>query len=90
MAIDMLIEALRHMLWITVLLSMPVLGAALVVGLTVGLFQAVTSIQEQTLSFIPKLLAMVLVFVFLGSWMTRLLVSYSAELFTQLPRWAAL
>ena len=86
MGIDVFIETIREMLWITAMLALPVLGAALVVGLIIGLVQAVTSIQEQTLSFVPKLLAMALVFVLLGSWMTRLLVSYTADLFGDLPR----
>jgi flagellar biosynthetic protein FliQ len=90
MPTDILIEALKNMLYISILLSLPVLGSALVVGLVIGLLQAVTSIQEQTLSFIPKLLAMVLVFVVLGSWMTRLLVNYSVELFAGLPAFGAL
>lgn len=90
MAIDLFIETIREMLWVTAMLAMPVLGVALVVGLAIGLVQAVTSIQEQTLSFVPKLLAMALVFVLLGSWMTRLLVSYTADLFGDLPRFAGL
>ncbi|HYE08315.1 MAG TPA: flagellar biosynthesis protein FliQ [Planctomycetota bacterium] len=90
MNIDLMIETLREMLWISILLSLPILGSALIVGLAVGLLQAVTSIQEQTLSFIPKLLAMVLVLVVMGSWMTRLLVGYCAEIFSGLPRFAAM
>ncbi len=90
MSMDAMIEALRQMLWVSILLSMPVLGAALVVGLAVGLLQAVTSIQEQTLSFIPKLLGMVLVLVLLGSWMTQLLVNYSADIFGGIARFGAL
>ncbi len=90
MNIDLMIETLREMLWISILLTLPILGSALIVGLAVGLLQAVTSIQEQTLSFIPKLLAMVLVLVVLGSWMTRLLVEYCAEIFNGLPRFAAM
>jgi flagellar biosynthetic protein FliQ len=90
MPIDALIETLRQMLWVSILLSLPPLSVALVVGVTVGLIQAVTSIQEQTLSFIPKLLGMVLVLVMLGSWMTRLLVSYSADIFGGIARFGAL
>lgn len=90
MSVDVLIETVREMLWVTSLLAMPVLGVALVVGLIIGLVQAITSIQEQTLSFVPKLLAMALVFVLLGSWMTRVLVSYTADLFGDLPRFGAL
>ncbi len=90
MNIDLMIETLRQMLWVSMLLSLPVLGSALVVGVVVGLLQAVTSIQEQTLSFIPKLLAMVLVLVVLGSWMTRILVEYCAGILNGLPRFAAM
>ena len=87
---DVFLEVLRRMLWLSVLLSLPVLGAALVVGLVVGLLQAITSIQEQTLAFVPKLLAIVAVFVVAGPWMLRLIVSYTAELFAGLPRYGAL
>jgi flagellar biosynthetic protein FliQ len=90
MADDVFLEQMRHMLWISTVLSLPPLIAALVVGLVVGLLQAITSIQEQTLSFIPKVLAIVLVFVVLGPWMLRTLVTYSAELFAGLPRFGAL
>ncbi|GDY14967.1 flagellar biosynthetic protein FliQ [Planctomycetota bacterium] len=87
---DVLIELLRKMLWVSVLLSAPVLLATMVIGLIIGILQAVTSIQEQTLSFVPKLAAIGLVLVLLGSWMTRVLVDYSAELFTGLPQIGAL
>ncbi len=87
---DVLIELLRKMLWVSVLLSAPVLLATMVIGLIIGILQAVTSIQEQTLSFVPKLAAIGLVLVLLGSWMTRVLVDYSAELLTGLPQIGAL
>ena len=90
MPVDALIETLRQMLWVSILLSLPPLAVALVIGVSVGLLQAVTSIQEQTLSFIPKLLGMVLVLVLLGSWMTQLLVSYSADIFGGIARFGAL
>ena len=87
---DILIEALRQMLWITLLLSLPVLLVALVVGVLIGLVQAVTSVQEQTLSFVPKIIATVAVLVLLGAWMTRLLVSYTEEILNSLPRFGGL
>ncbi|MDB4077403.1 flagellar biosynthetic protein FliQ, partial [Porticoccaceae bacterium] len=58
----------RESLWIAVLVAAPLLGVALIVGLAVGILQAATSIQEMTLSFIPKLGAMILALVFFGSW----------------------
>jgi flagellar biosynthetic protein FliQ len=90
MADDAFLEVLRQMLWLSTLLALPVLGAALVVGLVVGLLQAITSIQEQTLAFVPKLLAIVVILVVAGPWMLRLLVGYTAELFAGLPRYGAL
>ena len=87
---DAFVEVLRHMLYLSMVLSLPVLGAALVVGMVIGLLQAVSSIQEQTLAFVPKLLAIVLVFVLLGPWMMRTIVEYSGELFANLPKYGAL
>lgn len=55
-------DTLRQGLWISVVISLPILSAALVSGLVVGLFQALTSIQEMTLTFVPKLAAIVAVF----------------------------
>lgn len=87
---DIFIEALRKMLYVSIELSLPVLGAALVVGLIVGILQAITSIQEQTLAFVPKLLAIIMVFVIAGPWMLRLIMDYSAELFASLPHFGTL
>jgi flagellar biosynthetic protein FliQ len=83
-------EALRKMLYLSTILSLPVLGTALIVGLVIGLLQAITSIQEQTLSFVPKLLAIVAAFVVFGPWMMRLLVQYTGEIILGLPKYGAL
>jgi flagellar biosynthesis protein FliQ len=87
---DVLIETLRQMLMVSLTLSLPALGVAVVVGLLVGMLQAVTSIQEQTLSFVPKLTGIIFIFVLLGHWMMRLLVGYSAELLGGLAHYGAL
>ena len=63
----------------------PLLLAALVVGLLVSIFQAVTQIQEQSLSLIPKIVAVAVVIVVLGPWMLGQLVSYTAALFISIP-----
>jgi flagellar biosynthesis protein FliQ len=63
----------------------PLLLVALVVGLLVSVFQAVTQIQEQSLSLIPKIAAVAVVIVVLGPWMLGQLVSYTAALFTSIP-----
>jgi len=90
MADDVFMEALRKMLYLSTLLSLPVLGAALIVGLVIGLLQAITSIQEQTLSFVPKLFAIVVTFVVFGPWMLRLINQYTAEILAALPMYGAL
>ena len=75
----------REALWLAVLLAGPMLGAALAVGLLIGVFQAATQIQEMTLSFIPKLGALVLVLVIIGPWMLQLLVSFAKRLILDIP-----
>lgn len=75
----------QQALEMTVLVSAPLLGAALAVGLLVSLFQAATQINEMTLSFIPKLLVMVLVMVLAGPWMLNLMLDYMRRLFTSIP-----
>jgi flagellar biosynthetic protein FliQ len=87
---DIFMEALRKMLYLSTVLSLPVLGTALIVGLVIGLLQAITSIQEQTLSFVPKLLAIVVTFVVAGPWMLRLIVQYTGEVIAGLPKYGAL
>ena len=69
-------DTLRQGLWSAALVSMPILTVALVTGLVVGLFQALTSIQEMTLTFVPKLAAIVGVFWITMGFMTQTLVSF--------------
>jgi flagellar biosynthetic protein FliQ len=69
-------DTMRQGLWAAVIVSMPILTVALVAGLTVGLFQALTSIQEMTLTFVPKLAAIVIVFWVSMGFMTQTLVSF--------------
>ena len=75
----------RQALWLAVLLAGPMLGAALAVGLFIGVIQAATQIQEMTLSFIPKLLALVIVLLVVGPWMLRIIVTFSERLFMDIP-----
>lgn len=75
----------QRALEITLLLAAPLLLAALATGLIVGAFQAATQINEMTLSFIPKLLAMALTVVVAGPWMLKLIVSYTHELIGSIP-----
>lgn len=66
-------------------LAGPLLGVALAVGVLISVIQAVTSIQEQTLSFVPKLFAVVGAFLVLLNWMLQSMVAYTTELFRSLP-----
>lgn len=75
----------RQALWMTMLLSAPLLGVALVVGLVIGILQAATSINEMTLSFIPKLIAMGLTLALIGSWQLTTLVDYTRSIFQRIP-----
>ena len=69
-------DTLRQGLWIAFQISIPILTVALVIGLAVGLFQALTSIQEMTLTFVPKLAAIIAVFWISMGFMTQTLVSF--------------
>jgi flagellar biosynthetic protein FliQ len=69
-------DTMRHGLWVSVIISVPILAMALIAGLAVGLFQALTSVQEMTLTFVPKLLAIVLVFWGSMGFMTETLTGF--------------
>jgi flagellar biosynthetic protein FliQ len=72
-------DTLKQGLWIASIISLPILAAALVAGVTIGLFQALTSIQEMTLTFVPKLAAIVAVFWVSMGFMTQTLVSFFTD-----------
>lgn len=72
-------DVLRQGLWIAVVISAPLLGVALVAGVAVGLFQALTSVQEMTLTFVPKVGAMLIVFWASMSFMTATLVAFFTD-----------
>jgi flagellar biosynthetic protein FliQ len=73
-----------RMLWTTALIAAPILIASLAVGLVVGLIQAATSVNEQTLTFVPKLGAIALVLVLMSAAMMTLLMDFSTEIFSQI------
>ncbi len=75
----------QEALWMLLMVSAPVLGVVLVVGLLVSLFQAVTQINEATLAFVPKLLAAVAVFALAGPWMLATLVDYIRRTMEAIP-----
>jgi flagellar biosynthetic protein FliQ len=81
----LIVDLARQAVLTALLLAGPLLAVALGVGLAVSVVQAVTQIQEQTLSFVPKLLAVAAVFLGALPWMLQVLVRYTTELFRSLP-----
>ena len=69
-------------------MTSPILGAALIIGLIVAIFQATTSIQEQTLTFLPKMLVILAMLALLGGWMFASLRGYTLNLFDMIPKLA--
>jgi flagellar biosynthetic protein FliQ len=82
---EMVVDLGRQALLVMVLLSAPVLLAALAIGLAIGMFQAATQIQEMTLSFIPKLLGMFAALLLAGHWMLDIVVDYTLRLYQSIP-----
>ena len=83
---DFFVGIAQQALWVTALASAPILIPALVAGLLLGMIQAATSINEQTLTFVPKLAAIALVLVLLGSAMMGLVGDFMVEIFAQIAR----
>ena len=82
---DFVIEVVNQAMKVTLMLAAPMLIGALVVGVLVSFFQAVTQINEQTLSFIPKILVIIATLVIFSPWMMETMVSYTRELFISIP-----
>ncbi len=76
------VEIVRMALLEALILATPILGAGLIVGLTISLIQAVTQIQEQTMTFVPKIIVMILVAVVLLSWISIRMTEFAVEMFT--------
>lgn len=84
--ITALLALADRMLWVTALVAAPVLLASLAVGLAVGVVQAATSVNEQTLTFVPKLAVTAVVLVVFGSSMMMLVSEFTQEVFAQIAR----
>ncbi len=76
---------LQQTLWLVAQISAPILLTALAVGLVISLFQAVTQINEMTLSYVPKIIAIAIVLIVAGPWMLQTLLDFTARLFSSLP-----
>ena len=79
------LTVLQQTLWAVAKLSGPILLAALVVGVVISLFQAVTQVNEMTLSYVPKIIAIGLVLVIAGPWMLQTLLDFTSNLLSSLP-----
>lgn len=84
---SMVIDVAREMIWLIIKVSAPLLLVSLVVGLIISVFQTVTSIQEQTLTFVPKLLAIFLVLMLVGSWVMNNIVDFLVTLCNNLSNY---
>ena len=85
MSPEFVIGFARNAIELTLMLALPMLGVGLAVGLVVAIFQATTQIQEMTLTFIPKILAVFIALVVFAPWILEKLTSYTANLLTNLP-----
>ena len=83
---DVVISLAGQAMTLAMKVALPLLGVGLVIGLAVSVFQAVTQIQEQTLSFIPKVLAVVGIVVVMGPWMLDQLITYTDQLWASIPK----
>ncbi|MBQ4378605.1 MAG: flagellar biosynthesis protein FliQ [Treponema sp.] len=86
MSVGMIVNLMRGAVLQVFMLCAPVLGAALIVGLIVAIFQATTSIQEQTLTFLPKMLVILAILALLGGWMFGMMGNYTFNLFSQIQK----
>jgi flagellar biosynthetic protein FliQ len=85
MSPDTVIDLSQKTLYLIALIAAPMLLSALAIGLIIGMFQAATSINEQTLSFIPKLMVLLLSILIAGPWMLNLLINFTRQLYLDIP-----
>lgn len=87
MTSDFIIGFARHALETTLLMSLPVLLVCLIVGVAISVFQAVTQIQEATITFVPKIVATFLALLVFGAWMIGLITDFTREVLQNFPQW---
>lgn len=85
---DIVVGLISEAVNLLLLTSMPMVGIALIIGLIISIFQAVTQIQEQTLTFVPKMIAVFLIFVVTAPWIMSKLMEFTIYLFTNIPYFA--
>jgi len=87
MSIEFVTSFGREALLLTLLVSAPLLGLALIVGVMISIFQAITQIQEMTLTFVPKIIVVLLAMIIFGPWMLRILINFTSQLLLNLPNY---
>jgi flagellar biosynthetic protein FliQ len=85
MSPEVFVDILREALWLVILIVCMAIIPSLIVGLLVSIFQAATSINEQTLSFLPRLIVTILALMFGGHWLTQTLMEYTEKLYLSIP-----
>jgi len=87
MSIEFVTSFGREALLLTLLVSAPLLGLALIVGVMISIFQAITQIQEMTLTFVPKIIVVLVAMIIFGPWMLRILIKFTSQLLLNLPNY---
>lgn len=85
MTSDFAMVLTQDMLWTAILISAPVLGLSMLVGLIISVFQVVTQLQEMSLTFVPKILTVAFVLIIFGSWMLNTLLNFASTLIRNIP-----
>lgn len=85
MSMEFVVSIGREAIYTTLLLSLPILGLGLIVGVCVSILQAATQIHEQTLTFIPKIITVFLVLLIFGPWMLRVILDFTGRMLTGYP-----
>ncbi|WP_298837168.1 flagellar biosynthesis protein FliQ [Clostridium sp.] len=78
---SMVLSVIKDAIYTAIMVSAPILVVATVVGLIISIFQATTQIQEQTLTFVPKLVAVALIGLLMGSWMLHIMIDFTTRIF---------
>ena len=86
MTIDKSIDVVKNLMMLCLKVALPFLLSAMIIGLCVSFFQAITSLQEQTLTFVPKALGVVVVVFVLFPWVTNIMLDYTTEIFNQMSQ----
>lgn len=85
MSSDLAMSLVVEMLWVAIMVTAPILGLILAVGLLISVFQVVTQIQEMTLAFVPKLLAVAFAIMVFGAWMLSAILEFSTSAIANIP-----